>query len=92
MVVLPPRRITEAPPIYPDLAKAAGFEGNVILRVTVNADGSVGSVQVVRSPHRSLNAAAIEAVRQVHVLARRAAMACQRKPPQTSRSVSALKD
>ena len=62
--VLPPRRITEVRPIYPDLAKAAGIEGDVVLRVTVRADGSVGSVQVVRSPHRSLNAAATAAVRQ----------------------------
>ena len=45
-VVLPPRRITEVRPIYPDLAKAAGIEGDVVLRVTVRADGSVGTVQV----------------------------------------------
>ena len=44
--VLPPRRITEVRPIYPDLAKAVGIEGDVVLRVTVRADGSVGTVQV----------------------------------------------
>jgi eukaryotic-like serine/threonine-protein kinase len=63
-LVLPPRRIGIVQPIYPDLAKAARLEGDVVLRVTVSADGSVGSVQVMRSPHRSLNAAATEAVRQ----------------------------
>jgi serine/threonine-protein kinase len=62
--VVPPRRITEVRPIYPDLAKSAGIEGDVVLRVTVRADGSVSTVQVVRSPHRSLNAAATEVVRQ----------------------------
>jgi protein TonB len=64
VVVLSPRRTTEVRPIYPALAKTAGFQGNVILRVTVHADGSAGSVQVVRSPHRSLNDAAIQAVRK----------------------------
>jgi len=62
--VLPPRRIGIVQPIYPDLAKAARLEGDVLLRVTVSADGSVGSVLVLKSPHRSLNAAATEAVRQ----------------------------
>jgi len=46
------------------LAQAAQLEGEVVLEVTVGADGKVGRVVVKKSVHGSLNDAAIDAVRR----------------------------
>jgi protein TonB len=50
-------------PIYPEPARHKRLEGDVVLRVAVNDDGSVDSVQVLDGNAR-LVAAAVEAVRQ----------------------------
>ena len=51
-------------PVYPDLARAAGIQGDVVLAADVGSDGLVKQVEVVRSVHRLLDAAAVNAVRQ----------------------------
>jgi TonB family protein len=50
-------------PVYPPLAKLAGIEGNVVLDVTVDADGTVSNIKV-ESGHPLLVKAALEAVQQ----------------------------
>jgi TonB family protein len=50
-------------PFYPEPARRKRLEGDVVLRVAVNDDGSVDSVQVLDGDAR-LVAAAVEAVRQ----------------------------
>jgi protein TonB len=50
-------------PMYPELAKRAHVEGNVILQVLINEDGTVTNVQVLQS-QPLLDMAAIEAVKQ----------------------------
>ena len=50
-------------PKYPDLARASGIEGKVVLNVLVGVDGKVQNV-VVQQGVPVLNEAAIEAVRQ----------------------------
>lgn len=50
---------------YPTFAKQAGQQGTVVVRAAVRGDGSVGEVTVVASSgHRSLDRAALGAVRK----------------------------
>ncbi|WP_051382813.1 energy transducer TonB [Gloeobacter kilaueensis] len=52
-------------PDYPEIAQQNNWEGKVIVKAYINADGSVGEVQVVRSSgHAELDQAAIEAVKR----------------------------
>ena len=62
--VIPPSRTRTVPPTYPDVARAAEIEGDVVLQATVGADGAVSDVVVVRRVHPLLDAAAVAAVRQ----------------------------
>jgi len=58
-----PVRTTYTAPTYPPLAQAARVDGTVILEATIDAQGVVQDVRVLRSVPL-LDAAAIEAVRQ----------------------------
>jgi len=53
-------------PEYPELARVARLEGNVILQAVIAADGTVGEIEVLRSsrPNMGFEDSAIEAVRQ----------------------------
>jgi len=62
-----PIPIKKVSPKYPDFARNAGIEGEVIIRAEVFEDGSVGAVEVVKSLQSGpggLDEAAIEAVKQ----------------------------
>jgi len=63
-----PVRIDESvvEPEYPELARVARLEGNVILQAIIRADGTVGDVEVLRTnrPNMGFEEAAIDAVRQ----------------------------
>jgi protein TonB len=61
-VVVPPRRQRMVEPDYPAAYRDLGFEGEVILKVTIDVKGSPVSVEIVRpSPHAEFNRAAREA-------------------------------
>jgi protein TonB len=64
----PPRLIesTRILPAYPGIARRAGLQGSVILRIVVRQDGTVGAIEVLRSPDPRLgfDLAAVEAVKQ----------------------------
>jgi len=66
--LVPPSLVpgTRALPEYPDLARRAGVQGTVILLVVVEADGSIGTIEVVRSPDQrfGFDLAAINAVKR----------------------------
>ena len=66
--LIPPRIIpsSRALPQYPDLARRAGLQGTVILLVVVEADGSIGEIEVIRSPDQrwGFDLAAIDAVKE----------------------------
>ena len=51
------------PPVYPDVARKAGVEGDVILRIYVSSDGRVTGLKVLDGPP-ILVRAAVEAVQQ----------------------------
>lgn len=58
------RRISELRH-YPSTARLNGWEGKVVLKVSIRNDGHLNSVEVVKSSgHESLDQAAIEAVRR----------------------------
>jgi TonB family protein len=49
--------------VYPELAKRARVSGQSLLEVTINEQGEVYKVRVIRSGHPLLQLAAVEAVR-----------------------------
>jgi TonB family protein len=55
--------IRQVKPIYPDLARRNGIEGDVVLKFTVTKSGAVKDVKVVKGD-RTLAPAAVQAVRQ----------------------------
>jgi TonB family protein len=57
------RRVKEVKAVYPDVARQAGIEGIVSMRVVINKDGAVDEVKVL-SGEQLLQQAAISAVRQ----------------------------
>lgn len=61
--IQPPQRIVYKAPVYPQAAVAARIEGIVILEATIDAQGLVQDVKVLRSLPM-LDRAAIEAVQQ----------------------------
>lgn len=61
--VTPPMLIYRPNPPYPQDAKAAKLEGNVVLQVTIEADGTVSSVEVVKSLDKRLDASAVQTVK-----------------------------
>ena len=58
-----PRRVVYVAPVYPDIARAARVEGVVILDCTIDRDGRVIDVRVLRG-HPLLDPAALSAVRR----------------------------
>ncbi len=57
------RLICRVEPVYPELAKRAGVSGQSLLEVTINEQGEVSKVLVIRSGHPLLQLAAVEAVK-----------------------------
>jgi TonB family protein len=57
------RRVKEVKPVYPDIARQAGIEGIVSMRVVITKDGAVEEVKVL-SGEQALQNAATTAVRQ----------------------------
>ena len=66
--LVPPRIIpsSRALPQYPAAARRAGLLGTVILMIVVDKDGSVGQIEVLRSPDQrwGFDLSAIDAVKQ----------------------------
>ena len=50
---------------YPAQARKNGFEGDVVLRLLIDADGSIAKVDVVSDPGEGLGPAAAQAVREL---------------------------
>jgi periplasmic protein TonB len=59
-----PDLLREVRPVYTDEARRLGIEGEVVLEIIVQADGTVGNVRVVQGLRGGLDRRAIEAVRQ----------------------------
>jgi periplasmic protein TonB len=61
--ISPPRKVFHVAPVYPDIARAAGITGVVILEAVIGEDGRVRDVRVLRSVPL-LDQAAADAVRR----------------------------
>lgn len=59
-----PDLLREVRPDYTDEARRLGIEGEVVLEIIVQSDGTVGNVRVVQGLQGGLDRRAIEAVRQ----------------------------
>lgn len=60
-----PKVVFKVEPKYPELARRAGKEGLVILRILITKTGEVGKIVVVSAPEKlGFDDAAVEAVRQ----------------------------
>ncbi|HUK29844.1 MAG TPA: TonB family protein [Candidatus Acidoferrum sp.] len=57
------RLIHDVRPVYPDVARNAGIEGTVSMRVLIGKEGNVDQISVI-SGEQALNDAAVSAVRQ----------------------------
>jgi protein TonB len=57
------RLIVQTRPVYPEVARNAGIEGTVSMRVLIGKEGSVEQINAV-SGESSLRAAAMDAVRR----------------------------
>jgi TonB family protein len=62
--ILPPVKVRDMRPVYPEALKAANIGGIVTMEAVVGTDGAVKEVGNVKGPHPDLEAAAVEAVRQ----------------------------
>lgn len=59
----PARLLSSVPVVYPEAARAAGLEADVLLELVVDGDGRVTSARQLSSPSRELADAAARAVR-----------------------------
>ena len=59
-----PDLLHEVRPVYTEEARRLGIEGEVVLEIIVQSDGSVGNVRVVQGLQGGLDRRAIDAVRQ----------------------------
>jgi len=50
MVEEKPTIVTQVIPVYPEIARQAGMEGDVIVEMVIGTDGKVQSVQILRGP------------------------------------------
>jgi TonB family protein len=57
------RLICWVEPVYPEMARRAGVSGETLLQVTINEQGEVAKVLVIRSGHPLLQLAAVDAVK-----------------------------
>jgi protein TonB len=60
----PPAVLKRVEPVYPELARKAGIEGKVIVKVWIDKHGKVKDVVILKSTVEVLNQAAITAAKQ----------------------------
>ena len=60
---VPPRKIVDVRPIYPEIARVAHIEGLVVLEAVLDPSGQVTQLRIIRSVPM-LDQAAMDAVRQ----------------------------
>ena len=87
--VSPPSLLREVKPDYTEEARTRGVEGDVVMEIVVRRDGSVGEVRLLQGLGHGLDARAVQAVRRVALLARKAARRAGRR---ARRSCNGIQD
>ena len=59
-----PVPVSAPAPLYPDIARRAGLEGSVYVKVLVGNDGKVRSAEIAKSTNELFNDAALESARR----------------------------
>lgn len=62
--ILPPSKLVDARPIYPEHLQASKIDGTVTMDALIGIDGRVRDIRNLKGPHADLTRAAAEAVRQ----------------------------
>jgi TonB family protein len=62
--IVPPLRLTNVNPDYPDQLKGSNTAGTVVMEAIIGTDGDIRDVKAIKSDHPAFEIAAIEAVRQ----------------------------
>jgi TonB family protein len=62
--VKPPKLIKKVDPVYPEEARKEGISGEVLLSVRSDEKGNIVGVKILKSPHKLLSKASVEAVKQ----------------------------
>jgi TonB family protein len=62
--ILPPTKIFDFKPRYPENLRGTGTEGPTIMEARIGTDGSVAEVRILSAAHPDLGTAAADAVRQ----------------------------
>jgi len=63
-VEVKPKVVKAVEPVYPEIARKAGIEGRVFVKVLIGEDGHVIKAEVVRSTNKIFEKAALEAAKQ----------------------------
>lgn len=62
--IVAPRRLTSSPPVYPPLLRERSVEADVVVVVSIGADGRVTNVEIARpAPEQAFNDAALAAAK-----------------------------
>jgi TonB family protein len=62
--VTAPRAIEKSQPVYPEEARKIKYQGRVVLRTVISAEGLIEDVEVIEGQPHGLSEAAVEAVRR----------------------------
>jgi TonB family protein len=62
--IMPPRKLLDVRPLYPQYLRDAGVDGIVTMTATIGTDGLVRDIEDLKGPHAELESAAEQAVRQ----------------------------
>ena len=62
--ILPPVKVVDVRPAYPEHLRPAGVAGTVTMTATIDRTGAVSELRDLSGPHPDLEAAAAEAIRQ----------------------------
>jgi TonB family protein len=60
-----PETLTPVLPVYPEEARRLGIEGRVSMLVSIDEQGFVRNIEIIRSPHEILSRAAIKSMLSV---------------------------
>jgi TonB family protein len=62
--IIPPRKIRDVHPLYPEGLRGTGTEGTVVMQARIGVDGYTGDISIIKGAHPDMDQAAVAAVRE----------------------------